>query len=1116
MRTFFTVITILIMAQLCFGSTGDVKIHLNGGDDVAYVGDTNTIEIWIKNDTELLGIVMPFEFSIGRNYQFISSGSFGYVNPEGDAAGAIFDGYHGVTVYVDNISADTVSIGGVISPFDESGLPIHNTHTLCYTMQVYIPSGQNELMGGFCVDNISFGPQNWSFHDEYDIYAPDFQGNLNSSPDDPDAPPICFDIAQTQGSWYWKSPYSNYAPHTPGGMPDFDQKQDSWQTIFPGANGILETQATGDDIYNTTDNCIAPGPNCHLDTQPIGDDVIDWSFSGPVALANCFWWFDSKYADSTGYPGDGMDQFPLVQGYHENAKAIDQQQPNWGPFRDLAKVRPGCIQSFVPTQPVLDAVQIGLSKSLEGLDTVEVCIYDQLPTSLPILPLGCMQMIVDAPGLDTVGWFQFHFDPAISLLPGETYFLTVQDIQDQPYKYSLHWHFADDNAYIPGTGWTCDNYEYIIEPFYNDWAFKTEYYVSDALDDHAFENVPYLIEDLAGKMQTCSKGETDIYDMQEAIYAWFFEKGLNDIFVESTYIAPDFEFIEGEIERSQDVILQLGFYDLELGDKVIDQEQPIWDGVPFERDVPPWYPGNLQSFIPDMPILDAVQLLLWDNMLGPTTVEVSIYDTYPEHAGISPIGTTSMLITFAQNPEWFQFHFPSRLDLMPGQTYYIAVRVLDVLWNIHWCYSAQNPYPGGIAYFNWGEDSVEARPEEDFAFKTEYYEEECVRKSGRYVTCAGVDSDNYMIALSDPYQDIQNPSSNNHNDAQYVSHDQYTAMLGSPCPSLFYQWWLPDYSSQYEFTIVENAVVICPIESLGSCGDANGDGLVNVSDAVHIINYVFVGGDPPDPIESGDVNCDGTCNVSDAVWIINYVFVGGNEPCDTDGDGIPDCSTSQGFLKAVSTSAELNILNSEAEDISSISVGLNSDQEVQGIQLEFEIVGNTNKINASCAIAGIQLFEGDFDGLYKVGLLDLKGQMIIPAGNNEILSIEYQGDGMLDLVEAILVGTDGREFEVVINSHKVNTIIPDKFSLSQNFPNPFNPSTKIGYSLPNACDVSLDIFNILGQEVATIVDNHQDAGIYTVTWDSRNNEGRPVSSGVYFYKLTAGDMVQIKKMVLMK
>lgn len=64
------------------------------------------------------------------------------------------------------------------------------------------------------------------------------------------------------------------------------------------------------------------------------------------------------------------------------------------------------------------------------------------------------------------------------------------------------------------------------------------------------------------------------------------------------------------------------------------------------------------------------------------------------------------------------------------------------------------------------------------------------------------------------------------------------------------------------------------------CGDANRDLSVNVSDAVFIINFVFVGGSPPDPYESGNVNCDSSVNVSDAVYIINYVFVGGSAPCD--------------------------------------------------------------------------------------------------------------------------------------------------------------------------------------------------------------------------------------------
>jgi hypothetical protein len=78
--------------------------------------------------------------------------------------------------------------------------------------------------------------------------------------------------------------------------------------------------------------------------------------------------------------------------------------------------------------------------------------------------------------------------------------------------------------------------------------------------------------------------------------------------------------------------------------------------------------------------------------------------------------------------------------------------------------------------------------------------------------------------------------------------------------------------------------VSCP-----PCGDTNLDDAVNISDAVGIINFVFIGGDPPSDPREGDVNCDGTSNVSDAVWLINYIFIGGDEPCDPDGDGIPDC-----------------------------------------------------------------------------------------------------------------------------------------------------------------------------------------------------------------------------------
>ena len=73
------------------------------------------------------------------------------------------------------------------------------------------------------------------------------------------------------------------------------------------------------------------------------------------------------------------------------------------------------------------------------------------------------------------------------------------------------------------------------------------------------------------------------------------------------------------------------------------------------------------------------------------------------------------------------------------------------------------------------------------------------------------------------------------------------------------------------------------------CGDANGDGVANITDAVYLITYIFGGGPPPDPLESGDANCDGTVNITDAVYLITYIFGGGGAPCDPDNDGEPEC-----------------------------------------------------------------------------------------------------------------------------------------------------------------------------------------------------------------------------------
>jgi hypothetical protein len=94
--------------------------------------------------------------------------------------------------------------------------------------------------------------------------------------------------------------------------------------------------------------------------------------------------------------------------------------------------------------------------------------------------------------------------------------------------------------------------------------------------------------------------------------------------------------------------------------------------------------------------------------------------------------------------------------------------------------------------------------------------------------------------------------------------------------------------------------------------------------------------------------------------------------------------------------------------------------------------------------------------------------------------------------------------------------LPETYSLSQNYPNPFNPRTQISYELPVGSQVTLTVYNILGQKVATLVDKKMSAGRYMVDWDGTSDRGRRVSSGVYLYKIEAGDFTQTKKMLLLK
>ena len=134
-----------------------------------------------------------------------------------------------------------------------------------------------------------------------------------------------------------------------------------------------------------------------------------------------------------------------------------------------------------------------------------------------------------------------------------------------------------------------------------------------------------------------------------------------------------------------------------------------------------------------------------------------------------------------------------------------------------------------------------------------------------------------------------------------------------------------------------------------------------------------------------------------------------------------------------------------------------------------------------------------------------------------------EGDEIIRLIGTI-DGLEGGEVEITLSdpgaSEAAKAAVqtrPEAFSLADNFPNPFNPTTTIKYALPQAADVELTVYNVVGQPVRTLIAEYQSAGRYAMEWDATNDSGHRLSSGMYFYRLQAGgEFVEVKKMLLLK
>ncbi len=133
---------------------------------------------------------------------------------------------------------------------------------------------------------------------------------------------------------------------------------------------------------------------------------------------------------------------------------------------------------------------------------------------------------------------------------------------------------------------------------------------------------------------------------------------------------------------------------------------------------------------------------------------------------------------------------------------------------------------------------------------------------------------------------------------------------------------------------------------------------------------------------------------------------------------------------------------------------------------------------------------------------------------NDYYWIQLSNDNQTLSARLVYIATSFEDY--IPTSSEAVELLPQKFMLSQNYPNPFNPSTKIEFELPNPGNISLKVYNILGQEVKTLMNGLGSRGKNMVTWKGDDNSGRLVSSGIYFYRLESGGASITKKLMVLR
>ena len=241
-------------------------------------------------------------------------------------------------------------------------------------------------------------------------------------------------------------------------------------------------------------------------------------------------------------------------------------------------------------------------------------------------------------------------------------------------------------------------------------------------------------------------------------------------------------------------------------------------------------------------------------------------------------------------------------------------------------------------------------------------------------------------------------------------------------------------------------------------GDVNGDSSVDVLDIVQIVGYI-VDGEADFDLACADNNGDGAVNVLDIVALVNTILGGRVDTLD---------ATSGTLIR------------------SSHALSLQANGYIGGIQMTLKH-GSDFKI---------ELTDNAFVADYKTVGTETILVIVVPEGE-ELFT--FAGD--FEIVDMIVANS----------SDRVNVTAPTEFSLSEAYPNPFNPSTTVELTVPEAGHVSVMVYNITGQFIAELADSYMDANQYQFTWQGEN-----VPSGMYLLRAEYAGQVSTQKLMLLK